>query len=153
MDKKETQYKASCNSGADKKKIIEKTVVVFILGYGLHYFGYFIRARYFNLLGPMALDEGLAHALEYLGHTIFFVILLLFPRRESGIRHCALHQRVPHRGSVCTELLLFWQSLVPDGSSHDVELYAGFRIRASGQRQTGRGVVPEHHGPGVELFL
>ena len=61
--------------GEDKKRIIEKIVVVLVLGYGLHYLGYSIRTRYYDLLGSMALDEGLAHALLYLGHLIFFAII------------------------------------------------------------------------------
>lgn len=28
--------------------IIEKIVIVFLLGYGMHYLGYFLRARYFG---------------------------------------------------------------------------------------------------------
>ena len=54
--------------GEDKKRIIEKIVIVLVLGYGLHYLGSFIRTMYYGLLGSMALDEGLAHAFQYLGH-------------------------------------------------------------------------------------
>ena len=37
------------------RSIIEKTVTVFVLGYGLHYFGYFIRTRYFGLLETLSI--------------------------------------------------------------------------------------------------
>ncbi len=57
---------------------IEKAVTVFVLGYGLHYFAYFLRARYFTWLGDQPLDEGIAHALGYLGHTFFLAVLLLY---------------------------------------------------------------------------
>lgn len=58
--------------------IIEKTVIVFVLGYGLHYFGYFLRARYFAWLETLALEEGISHALMYLGHTVFLLIMLVY---------------------------------------------------------------------------
>ena len=60
------------------RSIVETTVIVFVLGYGLHYIGYFLRARYFSLLEELALDEGVVHALLYLGHVIFLVVLLLY---------------------------------------------------------------------------
>lgn len=66
------------DKSTDKEKIIEKIVVVFMLAYGIHYFGYFIRIRYFNLIGSMALDEGLAHALKYLGHLFFFGAMMIY---------------------------------------------------------------------------
>lgn len=49
-----------------------------MLGYGLHYIGYFIRARYFKLLEGLAVDEGIAHVLMYLGHVVFLAFMLLF---------------------------------------------------------------------------
>ncbi|MBR4575459.1 MAG: CPBP family intramembrane metalloprotease [Lachnospiraceae bacterium] len=57
---------------------VETAVIVFVLGYGLHYIGYFIRARYFKLLEGLAVDEGIAHVLMYLGHVIFLAFLLLY---------------------------------------------------------------------------
>ena len=60
------------------RSIIETAVIVFVLGYGLHYIGYFLRVRYFNLLDTLSIDEGVSHALMYLGHVIFLVILLLY---------------------------------------------------------------------------
>lgn len=38
--------------------IVETAVIAFVLGYGLHYIGYFLRARYFSLLEGLTLDEG-----------------------------------------------------------------------------------------------
>ena len=60
------------------RSIVETAVIVFVLGYGLHYIGYFLRQRYFNLLEGLALDKGIAHVLMYLGHVIFLAILLLY---------------------------------------------------------------------------
>lgn len=70
-------------NGQDRQKSrfrssIETAVTVFVLGYGLHYIGYFLRQRYFNLLEGLAVDEGIAHVLMYLGHVIFLAILLLY---------------------------------------------------------------------------
>ena len=64
--------------GSGPRAWIEKAVTVFVLGYGLHYFGYFLRVRYFNWLGGLGLDEGVSHALMYLGHTIFLIVMLLY---------------------------------------------------------------------------
>ena len=38
------------------RSIVETAVIVFVLGYGLHYIGYFLRQRYFNLLEGLSLD-------------------------------------------------------------------------------------------------
>ena len=66
--------------------IVEKIVIVFLLGYGMHYLGYFLRARYYNWLGTLPLDAGVAHCFEYLGHTIFLVIMLLYALAVKGDR-------------------------------------------------------------------
>jgi len=58
--------------------VMEKIVMVFVLGYGLHYLGYFLRIRYFNFLEATVSDEGVSHILMYLGHTIFLIIMLLY---------------------------------------------------------------------------
>lgn len=58
--------------------VIATIVTVFMLSYGLHYFGYFIRLRYFALIDTFGLDEGYVHAAEYLGHAIFLILLLLY---------------------------------------------------------------------------
>ena len=58
--------------------VIETIVVVFVLGYGLHYLAYFLRARVFTWLGRQGLEEGLEHALMYLGHTLFLIMLILY---------------------------------------------------------------------------
>ena len=64
----------------------ETAVIVFVLGYGLHYIGYFLRQRYFGLLEGLAVDEGIAHILMYLGHVIFLAILLLYALAVSKDR-------------------------------------------------------------------
>lgn len=84
----EVQTGTSGIGGEDKKRIIEKLVVVLVLGYGLHYLGYFIRTRYYDLLGSMALDEGLAHTLLYLGHLIFFAIMIIYAWAVPQDRRC-----------------------------------------------------------------
>ena len=58
--------------------VIEKIVTVFVLGYGLHYLAYFLRARYFNWLETLTMDEGVRHALGYMGHLFFLAILLIY---------------------------------------------------------------------------
>lgn len=58
--------------------VMEKIVTVFVLGYGLHYLGYFLRVRYFNFLEATVSDEAVNHILGYLGHTIFLIIMLLY---------------------------------------------------------------------------
>ena len=69
---------AGKGNGRARRIAIETAVTVFVLGYGLHYFGYFLRARYFNYLNALPLDEGLAHCLGYLGHMVFLCVLLLY---------------------------------------------------------------------------
>lgn len=61
-----------------KSEIIAKIATVFLLGYGLHYLGYFIRARYFTWLDTLSLDEGIAHCFGYLGHVIFLTLLFIY---------------------------------------------------------------------------
>ena len=72
---------------AEKEKIIEKITVVFMLAYGFHYFGYFIRVRYFNWLSSMAFDAGFAHAMRYLGHVFFFGSMMLYAWGVKKDRH------------------------------------------------------------------
>lgn len=59
-------------------RVIETIVIVFVLGYGLHYLGYFLRARLFTWLGKQGLEEGVEHAVMYLGHTVFLILLVLY---------------------------------------------------------------------------
>ena len=69
-----------------KRSVVEKIVIVFLLGYGMHYLGYFLRIRYFNWLDSLSLDEGMQHCCMYLGHTIFLLILLLYAWAVKGDR-------------------------------------------------------------------
>ena len=59
-------------------KQIENAVTAFFLTYGLHYFGYFLRSRYYTWLDNTPLDEGAAHILLYLGHLYFAVTMALY---------------------------------------------------------------------------
>ena len=56
---------------------IEKAVIAFMLTYGLHYFAYFLRARYYTLLEKVN-DPGLAHVLLYMGHLVILTVFLLY---------------------------------------------------------------------------
>ncbi|MBQ3281149.1 MAG: CPBP family intramembrane metalloprotease [Eubacterium sp.] len=60
------------------RSVLATIATVFVLGYGLHYLGYFLRVRYFNWLDTLQLDEGLAHSLGYLGHVIFLIIMVIY---------------------------------------------------------------------------
>ncbi len=60
------------NKTVNKKKLLEVLVITLFLTYGIHYFGYFIRVRYYNLLDPLKeINPGLHSILRYLGHLIF----------------------------------------------------------------------------------
>ena len=65
-------------TGIDRRGVIQKIVLVFVLGYGLHYFGYFIRVRYYNWIDTLSIGEGTAHAAMYLGHSVFLIVMLLY---------------------------------------------------------------------------
>lgn len=69
---------------------IEKIVIIFLLGYGMHYFGYFIRVRYYDWLDTLPLSEGMSHCLGYLGHTVFLIIMLLYALAVKGDRKYVL---------------------------------------------------------------
>ena len=62
----------------DFRAVIGKMVSVFIIAYGLHYFGYFLRRRYFDWLGSLTLDDGISHALMYMGHLVFLIVFILY---------------------------------------------------------------------------
>ena len=66
------------NDNSIKSRVIEKIVTVFVIAYGLHYLGYFLRARYFNWINGLALDEALTHAITYLGHLFFLAIMIIY---------------------------------------------------------------------------
>ena len=71
---------------SSKRSVVETIVIVFLLGYGMHYLGYFLRIRYFNWLDSLSISEGLQHCCMYLGHTIFLLILLLYAWAVKGDR-------------------------------------------------------------------
>ena len=60
------------------RKWIDKAVIVFLIAYGMHYFAYFIRARYLTWVQNLPLDEGIAHILLYFGHLFFLTGWLLY---------------------------------------------------------------------------
>ena len=70
----------------DRRAAIEKMVTVFIIAYGMHYFGYFLRKRYFDWLGSAVADEGLAHALMYTGHLFFLAVFVVYALAVKGDR-------------------------------------------------------------------
>lgn len=59
-------------------KWIEGAVGTFVLVYGLHYLGYFIRQRYYTALDSLQLEEALSHALQYMGHLIFLIVMVMY---------------------------------------------------------------------------
>ena len=70
----------------NRRSALEKMMIVFMLAYGMHYFGFFLRNRYFDWLGTTALDEGIIHALMYLGHVIFLAVFVLYALAVKGDR-------------------------------------------------------------------
>lgn len=72
---------------ADKKKLLGVLAVTLFLTYGIHYFGYFIRVRYFNLLAPISeANPGLYSILRYLGHLIFWGMFAVYCFAVKGER-------------------------------------------------------------------
>ena len=83
----------------DKKKLLEVLAVTLFLTYGLHYFGYFLRVRYFDLLKPLSeTDPGLHSILRYLGHVIFWGVFALYAFLVKGERKY-LAAFLPKRGN------------------------------------------------------
>lgn len=75
------------NKIMNKKKHLEVFLITLFLTYGLHYFGYFIRVRYFDLLNPLTeTNPGLFSILRYLGHLIFWVIFAIYCFAVKGER-------------------------------------------------------------------
>jgi membrane protease YdiL (CAAX protease family) len=65
---------------AEKKlpKWVATALVTFVLGYGLHYLGYFIRARYYDLIPMLDLGPGMSHVFEYLGHLVILSVYIIY---------------------------------------------------------------------------
>ena len=75
------------NKTVNKKKLLEVLVITLFLTYGMHYFGYFIRVRYFNLLEPLKeANPGLNSILHYLGHLIFWGVFAIYCFAVKGER-------------------------------------------------------------------
>ena len=81
--------KETIKTDTDKKKLpawVTAALVTFVLGYGLHYLGYFIRARYYNLIPQFNLSPGMSHVFEYLGHLVIlsgYIIYGLVLKEDS----------------------------------------------------------------------
>ena len=75
------------NKASNKKKLLEVLIITLFLTYGIHYFGYFIRVRYFNLLDPLKeLNPGLHSILHYLGHLVFWGVFAIYCFAVKGER-------------------------------------------------------------------
>ncbi len=75
------------NKITDRKKLFEVLVITVFLTYGIHYFGYFIRTRYFNLIAPLAeTDPALHSIIRYLGHLVFWGIFAVYCFAVKGER-------------------------------------------------------------------
>ena len=71
----------------DKKKLLEVLLITLFLTYGIHYFGYFIRVRYFNLIDLFKeSNPGLNSVLHYLGHLIFWGVFAIYCFAVKGER-------------------------------------------------------------------
>lgn len=67
------------NKNITKKKILEILVITFFLTYGMHYFGYFIRTKYFSLINPLSeIHPELHSVLRYLGHLVFWGVFAIY---------------------------------------------------------------------------
>ena len=66
--------KETCNI----KSVVKTIVIVFFLAYGLHYFGYFLRARYYNFIEKLSLSEGVHHVFQYLGHLVYLLVYIFY---------------------------------------------------------------------------
>ena len=76
--KKEIISNNETKTGKKLPAWVETALVTFILGYGLHYLGNFIRARYFNLIPLFNLNPGMSHVLEYLGHLVILCPYIIY---------------------------------------------------------------------------
>ena len=75
------------NNTTDKKKLFGVLIMTLFLTYGIHYFGYFIRVRYFNLIAPLAeVNPGLHSVIRYLGHLIFWGMFAIYCFAVKGER-------------------------------------------------------------------
>ena len=75
------------NKTVNKKKLLEVLVITLFLTYGIHYFGYFIRVRYYNLLDPLKeINPGLHSILRYLGHLVFLGVFAIYCFTVKGER-------------------------------------------------------------------
>ena len=66
------------NEKSRLESAVKKIVIVFFLIYGLHYFGYFLRARYYNFIGNLSLSEGVHHVFQYLGHLVYLIVYIFY---------------------------------------------------------------------------
>ena len=62
----------------NKKSIIAKVVIVFMITYGLNAFANEFRPAYFSAVRSLIIDEGVRRCLMYMGHWVFFVVFALY---------------------------------------------------------------------------
>ena len=74
------------NSSARTSNWVQRAVITFFLAYGLHYFAYFIRVRYYLLLDTLALSDALGHVFRYSGHIVFALVLAFYAWVVQGDR-------------------------------------------------------------------
>ena len=86
----------------EKRLAIEKIVSVFMLAYGINYFGYYFRNRFLRWLNGFHLDEGLFHVLFYMGHLIFLTVFIIYALAVKGDRKYFL---APFRKCTSSNLL------------------------------------------------
>ncbi len=75
------------NKTTDKKKLLEVLILTLFLTYGIHYFGYFIRVRYFNILASLTeVNSALYSVFRYFGHLIFLGLFAIYCFAVKGER-------------------------------------------------------------------
>ncbi len=66
------------NKSASRGRVTATVVTAFLLAYGLHYFGYFLRTRFFTWINGLGMDEAPLHVVMYLGHWVFLTAMILY---------------------------------------------------------------------------
>lgn len=104
-ERSETDWSSNKEASLSTSKVVEIAVVSFVLSYGLHYIGYFIRQRYFALTACGFFSACWEHVLMYLGHVVFLVIFALFLLAVKKERSYML-AFLPRRNKKCLLWLL-----------------------------------------------
>jgi len=88
----------SGNKNKNLKSIIECVVLSFVIAYGVHYLGYFLRVRFFLYTDSLGLSDAASHLFIYLGHIIFLVCWLVYAWAVRKDRKYIM-SFLPRRGS------------------------------------------------------